>query len=191
MYNGLDRIRTIANESKNTSFSGVNNAPGNPNTIYNQKITPTPMSTPATPASQLTSAQVALDSYKPQTIGFNTPTEAQNMQAAADGMNTAISSVLSQDNPYIASARQAGLEAASNDGYVDDYNTTQEQHLSLPRASALYKDDFTNTTDIKDLADRGLSLKLKISGRETVLTEPPHVCQLITTLHKPGGKLDV
>jgi hypothetical protein len=77
------------------------------------------------------------------------------------------------------------------DAFEEDYNTTQEQHLSLPRKTALYRDDLTYTTDIKDLADRGLGFKLKISGRVTDVTEPPHVCQLLTTLNKIGGKLDV
>lgn len=80
--------------------------------------------------------------------------------------------------------------SGTNDGFVDDYNTTQEQHLALPRNIALYKDSFTDTTDIKDLADAGLSFKLKVSGRELLVPEPPHVCQLITTLNKPGGRID-
>lgn len=113
---------------------------------------------------------------------------------AAPASNPFLYSKISKIRLHGLSKGKTSLKVQSsgtNDGYVDDYNTAQEQHLSLPRNSALFKDDFTNTTDIKDLADRGLSFKIKISGREQVLTEPPHVCQLITTLHKPGGKLDV
>lgn len=113
MFNALDRLGLRANEDKNTHFASVNNAPGNPNTIYNQPQTVT------TAPTQFTSAQVALDSYKPQTIGFNTPTEQQNMEAAATGMNTAIQSVLGEENAYIQNARRTGLENASKRGLLN------------------------------------------------------------------------
>lgn len=62
--------------------------------------------------------------------------------------------------------------SGTNDGFVQDYNTTQDQYLSLPKTPAIYDDDYTATTDIKDLSDRGLSFTLKISGRDYSVTEP-------------------
>lgn len=81
--------------------------------------------------------------------------------------------------------------SGTDDGYVDDYNVTQEQHISLPSTTRLYTDGYVPTTDIVDLADRGLRLKLKMSNRDITDPEPGHICQLITLLLKSGGKLDV
>jgi hypothetical protein len=77
------------------------------------------------------------------------------------------------------------------DGYTDDYNETQVQYIDLPNTKRLYTDEHVPTTDIVDLADRGLRLKLKFSNRDLTETEPNHVCQLVTLLLKSGGKLDV
>lgn len=77
------------------------------------------------------------------------------------------------------------------DGYTDDYNESQVQYIDLPNTKRLYTDGYVPTTDIVDLADRGLRLKLKFSNRDLTETEPSHVCQLVTLLLKSGGKLDV
>lgn len=109
------------------------------------------------------------------------------------------------DNPFayyrVTRARVHGLAkgkassklqtSGTSDGYTDDYNVSQVQHIDLPNTTRLYTDEYVPTTDIVDLADRGLRLKLKLSERQLTEMQPPHVCQLITLLLKSGGKLDV
>lgn len=80
--------------------------------------------------------------------------------------------------------------SSTNDGYVDNY-AEQVQHIDLPGPIRLYTDEFVPTTGIVDVADRGLRIKLKVSARDLTTPQPPHVCQLITTLSQSGGKLDV
>lgn len=109
------------------------------------------------------------------------------------------------DNPFMyyraTKARVHGLArgkasckvqtSGTADGYTDDYNETQAQHIDLPNTTRLYTDGYVPTTDIVDLADRGLRLKFKFSNRELTVPEPGHICQLVTLLLKSGGKLDV
>lgn len=111
----------------------------------------------------------------------------------------------SNNNPFlyskVAYVRLHGLSkgkaslkiqtSGTNDGFIDHYNVTQEQSLDMPRVHALYDDDYLDTSDIKDLSDRGLSFKIRVSNRDLTAPEPQHACQLITLLHKPGEKLDV
>ena len=113
---------------------------------------------------------------------------------ASPNNNPFLSSKLAYIRVYGLSKGTASLKiqtSGTNDGFTDTFNIVQEQNLSLPRQDALYDDDFTSTTDVVDLADRGYGFKLKISNRELLIPEPQHACQLITLLHKPGEKLDV
>lgn len=122
------------------------------------------------------------------------PIEAYMETNAISPTNPFVFTRVSKARLYGLSKGRASLKiqtSATNDGFEDAYNVAQVQFLDLPRKDALFDDDYTATTDIKDLADRGLSLKLKVSTRNTTLPEPPHVCQLITLLQKPGEKLDV
>lgn len=118
MYNALDRLRGIVNEDKVGAMSATAGGPGNPNTIYNQKVTPTAMNT-AAPAAPVPAAQMALDSYSPQKMALATPSEATNMSTAAQNMNFALNEALNMDNAIMKNAKQTGLELASKRGLLN------------------------------------------------------------------------
>lgn len=111
MLNSLDGSRGggissfIGRMRQGQNYAFTENGGGNPNTAYNQP--------------GVTSADKALDSYKPQGMSLATPTNDQNWQQSADDMMRTQDLVLNSDNPYIQNARQQGLEHASNRGLLN------------------------------------------------------------------------
>jgi hypothetical protein len=108
MLNNLDGggvAGVIARLRQGQNYAMTEGGTGNPNGAYNQ------------PGA--TSADRALDSYKPQGMSLSTPTNEQNWQQSADNMMKTQDLVLNSDNPYIQNARQMGLEHASKRGLLN------------------------------------------------------------------------
>lgn len=71
--------------------------------------------------------------------------------------------------------------------YLEDY--TEAQFIDLPYNPYMITDDLIAVTNYTDLADLGLSVQFKFSGRNTDITlpEPPHVIQVLVLQDQPAG----
>lgn len=79
-------------------------------------------------------------------------------------------------------------------GNQEDYDFSYSQRLqalAMPRVPTWYGANLFPSTDIVDLADRGLMISLLISSNNASQTEPPHTCQALMLLSKPSTKIDV
>jgi hypothetical protein len=79
--------------------------------------------------------------------------------------------------------------AASGDLYDAEYHTSEE-YIDLPRTPVVFTEEAKPVTNIASLANRGLSVQLKISNRTLTQPEPFHTCQVLVLQTKQGGKQD-
>lgn len=77
--------------------------------------------------------------------------------------------------------------------YTEDYSKNP-QHLDLlaspiPELEGFVAEDFYSATSYADVANRGISIQMKFSGRNTVcdLPEPAHVIQVLAIQQAPSG----
>lgn len=77
--------------------------------------------------------------------------------------------------------------------YSEEYHTTTE-YADLPRNHVFFDENGFPSTNMTQLANRGLALKLKVEGRLSASLgdnpEPPHIVQLLVMQLTQGGKHD-
>jgi hypothetical protein len=79
--------------------------------------------------------------------------------------------------------------AASGDLYDAEYNDAVE-YVDLPRTPVKFTEAAKPVTNIASLANRGLSIQLKVTNRTLTVPEPFHTCQVLILQTKQGGKID-
>lgn len=79
--------------------------------------------------------------------------------------------------------------AASGDQYDADYHVAEE-YIDLPTTPVKFTEVAKPVTALASLANRGLSIQLKVTNRTLTKPEPFHTCQVLVLQTKRGGKLD-
>jgi hypothetical protein len=83
-------------------------------------------------------------------------------------------------------------------GMMEDYSfgenvfSTTAESLNLPRTAGNIYNDLLPSTNICNLANRGLGVQLRFKGSNEDLTkpEPGHICQVMVVYSRPGGGPD-
>lgn len=73
--------------------------------------------------------------------------------------------------------------------YASEYHTT-EQYIDLPRSPILFSEEGEPISNNTDLANRGLSIQLKVENRTLTTPEPSHICQVLVLQSETGGRTD-
>ncbi len=91
---------------------------------------------------------------------------------------------------YGTSRGAASLKIAANgDMYDDEYNTAEE-YIDLPKVPVKFTELAKPVTNMASLANRGLSIQLKVTNRTLTVPEPFHTCQVLVLQTKQGGQQD-